>query len=145
MIPPLWLFSDGKLRRLNADHSMAPVLANLVAVGRLTEEEAATDPKRHALRSAVMGDEIHMIDVSSQPVAIRKNDRLLLASDGLMTLEDEEIARILQNMQDATLSEVVEALIHAMEEVGNPNQDNTTVLLYAPEADCGMETLSRRC
>ena len=138
---PLWLFRDGKLRRLNADHSMAPVLANLVAVGRMTEEEAATDPKRHALRSAVMGDEIHMIDVSSQPVAIRKGDRLLLASDGLMTLEDEEIAHILQNRQDATLSEVVEALIHAVEEVGNPNQDNTTVLLYAPETDCGVETL----
>ena len=138
---PLWLFRGGKLRRLNADHSMAPVLANLVAVGRMTEEEAATDPKRHALRSAVMGDEIHMIDVSSQPVAIRKSDRLLLASDGLMTLENEEIARILQNMQDATLSEVVEALIHAVEEVGHPNQDNTTVLLYTPETDCGMETV----
>ncbi|MYC12273.1 MAG: serine/threonine-protein phosphatase [Gemmatimonadetes bacterium] len=138
---PLWLFRDGKLHRLNADHSMAPVLANLVAVGRMTEEEAATDPKRHALRSAVMGDEIHMIDVSSQPVAIRKSDRLLLASDGLMTLEDEEIAGILQDMQDDTLSEVVEALIHAVEEVGHPNQDNTTVLLYAPETDCGVEEL----
>ena len=138
---PLWLFRDGKLRRLNADHSMAPVLANLVAVGRMTEEEAATDPKRHALRSAVMGDEIHMIDVSSQPVAIRKSDRLLLASDGLMTLEDEEIARILQNMQDAPLSEVADALIHAVEEVGHPNQDNATVLLYNPKADCGMENI----
>ena len=139
---PLWLFRDGKLRRLNADHSMAPVLANLVAVGRMTEEEAATDPKRHALRSAVMGDEIHMIDVSSQPVAIRKSDRLLLASDGLMTLEDEEIAHILQNMQDATLSEAADALIQAVEEAGHPNQDNTTVLLYTPEADCGVETIS---
>lgn len=138
---PLWLFRDGKLRRLNADHSMAPVLANLVAVGRMTEEEAATDPKRHALRSAVMGDEIHMIDVSSQPVAIRKSDRVLLASDGLMTLEDEEIAGILQDRQDASLSEVAEALILAVEEVGYPNQDNTTVLLYTPEADCGMETV----
>lgn len=134
---PLWLFRDGKLHRLNADHSMAPVLANLVAVGRMTEEEAATDSNRHALRSAVMGDEIHLIDVSLQPVAIRKSDRLLLASDGLMTLEDEEIARILKNLQDAPLEEVAEALIHAVEEVGRPNQDNTTVLLYRPEADCG--------
>ena len=138
---PLWLFRDGKLRRLNADHSMAPVLANLVAVGRMTEEEAATDPKRHALRSAVMGDEIHLIDVSSQPVAIRKSDRLLLASDGLMTLEDEEIAHILQNMQDAPLSEVADALMHAVEEVRHPNQDNTTVLLYTPETDCGVAVL----
>ena len=134
---PLWLFRDGKLHRLNADHSMAPVLANLVAVGRMTEEEAATDANRNALRSAVMGDEIHLIDVSSQPVTIRKSDRLLLASDDLMTLEDEEIARILKNKSDAPLEEVAEALIHAVEEIGRPNQDNTTVLLYHPEADCG--------
>ena len=134
---PLWLFRDGKLHRLNADHSMAPVLANLVAVGRMTEEEAATDSNRHALRSAVMGDEIHLIDVSSQPIAIRKSDCLLLASDGVMTLEDEEIARIIENNHDAPLEEVAEALIHAVEEVGRPNQDNTTVLLYRPEADCG--------
>ncbi len=133
----LWLFRDGKLHRLNADHSMAPVLANLVAVGRMTEEEAATDSKRHALRSAVMGDEIHLIDVSSQPVAIRKSDRLLLASDGLMTLEDKEIARIIEDKQDVPLEEVAGALIQAVEEVGLPNQDNTTVLLYRPEADCG--------
>ena len=134
---PLWLFRDGKLHRLNADHSMAPVLANLVEAGRMTEEEAATDPKRNALRSAVMGDEIHLIDVSSQPVAIRKSDRLLLASDGLMTLEDEDIARILKDKPDAPLEEVTEALIQAVEKVGRPNQDNTTVLLYTPEADFG--------
>ena len=85
-----------------------------------------------------MGDEIHLIDVSSQPVAIWKSDRLLLASDGLMTLEEEKVEGILQDMQDATLSEVVEALIHAVEEVGNPNQDNTTVLLHSPETDCGV-------
>ena len=138
---PLWLFRDGELRRLNADHSMVPVLASLVAVGRMTEEEAATDPKRHALRSAVMGDEIHLIDVSSQPLAVRKSDRLLLASDGLMTLADGEIARILQNMQEASLSEVAEALIGAVEEVGYPDQDNATVLVYTPAADCGMETI----
>ena len=134
---PLWLFREGKLHRLNADHSMGPVLANLVAVGRMTEEEAATDSNRNALRSAVMGDEIHLIDVSSQPVAIRKSDRLLLASDGLMTLKDEDIARILKDKQDAPLNKVARALIRAVEEIGLPNQDNTTVLLYRPEADFG--------
>ena len=61
---------------------MAPVLADLVAAGRMTEEEAARDSRRHSLRSAVMGDDILLIDVSSQPVAVKKGDRLILASDG---------------------------------------------------------------
>ena len=138
---PLWLFREGQLRRLNADHSMAAVFADLVAVGRMTEEEAATDPKRHALRSAVMGDEIHLIDVSSQPVALKRGDRVVLASDGLLTLADEEIARILQTMQAASLSEIAEALIQAVEDAAHPHQDNTTVLLYTPDADKGVDAV----
>ena len=132
---PLWLFREGKLRRLNADHSMAPVLADLVAVGRMTEEEAATDSQRHALRSAVMGDDIHLVDISSQPVEVRPSDRVLLASDGLMTLADEQIEAILQERQEAPLAEVVAALIQAVEEAGHPHQDNTTILLYTPAVD----------
>ena len=138
---PLWLFREGQLRRLNADHSMAVVFADLVAVGRMTEKEAATDPKRHALRSAVMGDEIHLIDVSSQPVALKRGDRVVLASDGLLTLADDEIARILQTMQDAPLSEIAEALIQAVEDAAHPHQDNTTVLLYTPDADKGVDAV----
>ena len=134
---PMWLFREGRLRRLNADHSMASVFEDLVAAGRMSAEEAATDPKRHALRSAVMGDEIRLIDVSSQPVAIKKGDRLLLASDGLMTLDDGEIARILQHTRNATLEDSARALIEAVTAVEHPHQDNTTVLLYTPEADWG--------
>ena len=129
---PLWLFREGQLERLNADHSMAPVLADLVATGRMTAEEAAQDPSRHSLRSAVMGDEIAMIDVSSQPVAVQPGDRLLLASDGLMTLSDREIADILVQTQAAPLEDSVAALIQAVEAAEHPHQDNTTVLLYEP-------------
>ncbi len=131
---PLWLFREGQLERLNADHSMAPVLADLVATGRMTAEEAAQDPSRHSLRSAVMGDAIHLIDVSSQPVAVQKGDRVLLASDGLMTLSDQAIAAILKETQDAPLEDSAAALIQAVEAAEHPHQDNTTVLLYAPAA-----------
>ena len=129
---PLWLFRKGKLERLNADHSMAPILADLVAKGHMTEEEAARDPRRHSLRSAVMGDDIPLIDVSSQPVAVEKGDRLLLASDGLLTLSEQEIAAILQKTQDAPLEDSITALIQAVEDTEHPYQDNTTILLYTP-------------
>ncbi len=137
---PLWLFREGKLERLNADHSMAPVLADLVAMGRMTAEEAARDSSRHSLRSAVMGNDIHLIDASSQPVAVDKGDRLLLASDGLMTLSDQEIADILKKTQDASLEDSAAALIQAVEAAEHLQQDNTTVLLYTPEAggDAGL-------
>ncbi len=129
---PLWLFRSGQLSRLNADHSMAPVLADLVAAGRMTAEEAARDPSRHSLRSAIMGDDIHLIDVSSQSVAVEQGDRVVVASDGVMTLSEQEIADVLEEMRDASLEDSVAALIAAVEAADHIQQDNATVLLYAP-------------
>ena len=100
---PLWLFREGQLSRLNADHSMAPVLADLVAAGRMTAEQAARHPSQHSLRSVVMGDEMPLIDVSAQPVALERGDRVVLASDGLLTLDEQEIADVLKKKQDAPL------------------------------------------
>ncbi len=136
---PLWLCRDGHLIRINSDHSMAPVLADMVVAGRMTEDEMAEDSNRHMLRSAVTGDEISLIDVSSQPRDLKKDDLLLLASDGIMTLGEKEIVNILQKMQGASLEENTVALLKAVEEVALPNQDNATVLLYTPEADYGTE------
>ena len=132
---PLWLFRAGQLERLNADHSMASELAELVAEGRMTAEEAAQDPRRNMLNSAVMGYGIEMIDVSEQPVAVEKGDRVVLASDGLLTLDEQEIAEILEKTRDAPLEDSAAALIQAVEEAGRPYQDNATVLLYEPVKD----------
>ena len=136
---PLWLFREGRLSRLNADHSMASELADLAAEGRMTAEEAAQDPRRNLLNSAVMGKDIELIDVSSQPVAVEKGDRVVLASDGLLTLSEQEIERILQKTQDAPLKDSAAALIEAVEKARHPHQDNVTVLLYAPQADWDAE------
>ena len=127
---PLWLFRNGELIRLNADHSMAPALSILVDEGRMTAQEASTDPKRHALRSAVVGDEIPMVDVSSQPVALQKSDCVMLGSDGLFTLDEEVIAETLERNKGNPRAYVADTLIKAVEDARNPRQDNTTVLLY---------------
>ena len=93
---PMWLARNGKLQRLNADHSMAPILAKQVELGELTEEEAKRHPQRNALRSAVIGDKMQHVDASKRPMKFRKGDRLVLASDGLETLSVDEIAGSLQ-------------------------------------------------
>ena len=144
---PLWLLRAGQLERLNADHSEGAELDALVAEGRMTAEEAARDPRRNLLNSAVMGGHIEMIDVSGQPfddlptlselelepMALEQGDLVVLASDGLQTLSEPAIAAILAQTQDAPLADRVAALIQAVDEAGHPHQDNTTVLLYAPQ------------
>ena len=79
-----------------------------------------------------MDDDIELIDISWHPVAVEKGDRVVLANDGLMTLDEQEIARILQQTQDATLADSAAALIQAVEEAEHPYQDNgSSCCMYA--------------
>jgi len=49
----LYLYRERRVKRLNADHSMAPVLEAQAARGEITAEQAAHHPDRNALRSAI--------------------------------------------------------------------------------------------
>lgn len=129
---PFWLYREGQLLRLNDDHSMAPVLRDLVDAGRMTDEEARTDPKRNALRSAVMGEEMELIDVHDQLVSLHPSDRLILASDGIETLSVAEIEDIIERNLHLGNDAIVDALISSVVAKDKPRQDNTTALVFEP-------------
>ncbi len=122
---------DGSLERLNEDHSLAPLLQKAVELGELTPQEAATHPQRNALRSALIGGEISLIDRNDDGVALAPGDLVVLASDGLITLSEEQIRSVLASNKDATASEIATALTAAVEAVGAPHQDNTSVVVVA--------------
>jgi len=133
---PLLLVRRGEIAHLNEDHSLAPELDRLAAIGQMTEEEARRDPRRHMLRSAVTGDELDLVDVSVQPLAIEAGDYVILASDGLHTLDDDEVARIVGAYGNDGASAVANALIRAVEAIRDPHQDNATIVAVRmlPEA-----------
>jgi len=129
---PMWLARNGKLQRLNADHSMAPILAKQVELGELTEEEAKRHPQRNALRSAVIGDTLQQVDTSKRPMKFRKGDRLLLASDGLETLSVEEIAAIIEEAGEVEAESLATSLVATVDARQRKGQDNTTVMVIDP-------------
>ncbi len=129
---PLYLFRRGEVAVLNEDHSLAPELDRLVAAGQLTPEDARRDPRRHMLRSAVTGDEIDLVDISRQPLALEIGDYIVLASDGVETLDTDEIARIIQGYAKDGAAAVATAIIRAVEALREPHQDNATVLVVRP-------------
>lgn len=136
---PLWLYRQGQLRRLNADHSMAPVLNDMVQTGLISPEDAQNDSKRHGLRSAVCGDRMKFIDVSSQPVALQVTDRVLIASDGILTLAEDEISACFHDAnENSAPAEVVSKLLLAVQNAGLPGQDNTTIMVLKPERDTSV-------
>lgn len=126
---PLFLFRRGEVALLNEDHSLAPELDRLVAEGKLTAEEARHDPRRHMLRSAVTGEEIDLLDVSRQPLKLEPGDYVVLASDGIATLETNEIARLIQGYAKDGAAAVARAIIRSIESIREPYQDNATVLV----------------
>ena len=124
---PLWQIRGNAMRRLNRDHSMAPVLKELVRSGEITAEEAARDPRRGQLRSALTGAPIQMLDLSDVPASLHPGDDIVLASDGLLTLPAAEIADLVRARESP--SEAVQALLDAVSARGEPHQDNTSVLV----------------
>ncbi len=125
---PLLLYRRGEIALLNEDHSLAPELDRLAAAGAITEEEAKRDPRRHMLRSAVTGDDIDLIDLSRRPLKMEPGDYIILASDGLQTLEPVEIERIVAAYAEDGAVAVANALIRAVEALKDPHQDNATVI-----------------
>lgn len=117
----------------NDDHSMAPVLDQLAEDKQITREEALHDSRRNSLRSALMGDDIPLIDLQSKEGALKPGDVLLAASDGILTLDNEEIAKLTGRHRSAGAKAIVDALLQAVEAKNLPHQDNATIAAYVHE------------
>ena len=124
----LYLWRRGGLAILNDDHSLAPEIDRLAEAGVITWDDALADHRRHYLRSAVTGEEIELIDNPPGPIALGEGDVIVLASDGLDTLSDEQIAGLIEINAARSASEIAKALIEAVAAAAVPNQDNTTVV-----------------
>jgi serine/threonine-protein kinase len=80
----LYLFQDGRLRRVTNDHSYAGVQLKL---GLITVEEAKNSPNRSLLTRSV-GQE-PMIRVDYHRLVVNRGDRILMCSDGLYSCVSE--------------------------------------------------------
>jgi protein phosphatase len=125
---PLYLYRNGSVALVNEDHSLAPMLDMLAASGKISEQQAKTDPRRHMLRSAVTGEELELVDLCKQALPVERDDYVILASDGIHSIDGEEIARVIAAYADDGPQAVASALIRAVEAARDPFQDNTTVV-----------------
>jgi PPM family protein phosphatase len=125
---PLFLVRGGEIVLLNEDHSLAPEIDKLAAAGKISWDQAKSDPRRHFLRSALTGTEIDLTDRSHRPLALQTDDVVVLASDGIHTLDHTEILRVVTAYAAEGPDAIAEALIRTVEGVRDPFQDNTTVV-----------------
>ncbi len=125
----LYLYRDRELFKLNQDHSFGALLDSMVNNGEMSAKEAETDPRRNSLLSAVSGEELDMIDMHDIDIPLDSDDWIILASDGLLTLNKKLIANIIHMNERGGASGVARALTQAVQDVQAPHQDNTTVMV----------------
>jgi serine/threonine protein phosphatase PrpC len=129
-----YIFRDSALVRLTQDHSL---VEELVRQGKLTEEQAAEHPQRSIITRA-LGIEAE-VEVDTWTYPVRAGDVVLLCSDGLTSMIDEdEIAGILS--AEPSLGEAGDRLILAANQAGG--RDNITVVLFRLE-EAGGEHLEQ--
>ena len=115
----IYLIRDGQARLLTLDHSR---ITRMIEVGMITPEQAKNHPMGHILERSIGSSD--SIDVELQsPVRLAQGDVLLLCSDGLWGLiEDEELSTIFQDPDLKTAAE--RAIGMAMQRGAD---DNTTL------------------
>jgi protein phosphatase len=117
-----YLLRDGELIRLTRDHSL---VGELVARGKLTEEQAEAHPQRSVITRALGPESRVQVDVETFPA--RDGDLFLLNSDGLTGMVGEAAVKpILENAP--SLEAAGRDLIAAANEAGG--RDNITVVLF---------------
>ncbi|WP_298633762.1 protein phosphatase 2C domain-containing protein [uncultured Umboniibacter sp.] len=127
---PLWLFRNGELIRLNVDESYGGHLDRAARAGIISWEEAKSNAKRHQLMNVLQGKKsLTVNDVADNPLALRGDDVLLLASDGIQTLSDGHIAHLIREQMREPATVITERLMRAVHKENHPKQDNVSIAL----------------
>lgn len=115
-----YLLRDGRLTQITDDHT---VMAEYVASGKLTVEEAANHPQRHMITRCL--GLTRFVNVDEMVIELEPRDRILLCSDGLSSmLEDDEIE---SGLTEESPEAAAWKLIEMANEAGG--QDNITVIV----------------
>jgi PPM family protein phosphatase len=116
----LYLVRGDNISRLTHDHSY---VGRLVQNGVISAEEAETHPQRHILTAALGAGTDLSPETPEQPIALQKDDVLVLCTDGMWSLLSEpEIQGIVSNNDPP---QACRALIKTTKDRGGP--DNITV------------------
>lgn len=128
-----YLLRDKKLKLLSRDHSL---VSRLVELGKITEEEALTHPRRNVLYQALgQGTEVE-IHIASDKLQI--NDVVILCSDGLWGEVAEPALKEVITNTDSPL-EAAETLINLANASGGPDNITAIIIQVVDGAEAGPQ------
>lgn len=121
----LYHFRNGQLLFRTEDHSKVQMLYRQ---GLIRKEQMLTHPERNKIYNCVGGDEPPRIEMA-QKRAVQEGDVILLCTDGLWSvLEEEEITAILQN---GPVTDTVPVLFDLAESRADQCGDNMSAIAFS--------------
>ena len=126
----LYVANSQEIRQITRDHSL---VEEMIRLGGLEREEARLHPDKNIITRAIGA--MDTVDVDFFTVELNPTDKILMCSDGLTNMvDDQQILQILNRFPgDKTLVETAHALIDAANE--NGGKDNIGVVLVRPYSD----------
>ena len=124
----IYLYRNGYLNQLTRDHDLLQEWMGEVSKGRMTYEQAISNPDGRKLTSFIGMGKLRYIGYNKTPVLLQPGDRILLMSDGVYgTISNDEMAQILKtypNVQDSA-----DAVSRKIEAAKRRHQDNYTIMI----------------
>lgn len=123
----LYVVNDRKIEQITRDHSL---VEEMVRMGGIDRESARSHPDKNIITRAIGAKDT--VDVDFFSVELQVGDIVLMCSDGLTNmLEDEEIHMIMSSQ--GSVEEKAEELVKAANH--NGGRDNIAVIIVEPFAD----------
>lgn len=120
----LYVAGNGGIRQITRDHSW---VEEMIVRGGIERAEARNHPDKNIITRAVGTEDMVKVDLFE--VDLEKEDEILMCTDGLTNmLDDEEIRMILDGARD--IVEKAQELVRAANEQGG--RDNISVILIDP-------------
>jgi protein phosphatase len=117
-----YLLRNGQMDQITVDHTMSEILSKS---GKMTREDARHSPMGHVLVN-VLGGRTHDLFVDVDKLTLKRDDTLLLCTDGLYDMIDDETLR-----EELRSGSNAEAVCQNLVELANKNggKDNITVIV----------------
>ena len=113
-----------EMRQITRDHNYWLRLQEMVAQGKMTQEEAMGKRQKEALISFLGIGNVSLMDISTEPIPMQYGDIVMLCSDGITkTLPDHQIKSIILDDKNPIEQKAVQ-LVEAAH-----SQDNTSVAI----------------
>lgn len=118
----IYMITKSAIKPVSQDHSF---VAEMVRMGKLTEEEARTHPKKNVLTRALGTDS--QVSVDTGVIDLPEDGKLMICSDGLsnMVTDGEILSIINNNTPEAAVDALVELALQ------NGGSDNISLIIIS--------------